>query len=189
MQHGHNLDSRPPSQLQRCNICRHLRNKLSSERLHAIIGEAVEIEQSFLCDALPVDLIGMNARLMEQYIQFVADRLLVALGAPKMFSVSNPFDWMELLSLQCAPQSTGACLDGHRRSCGSILAGHAAVPAQRKLFRCLHVGTCTAYLLAALQSVARECKDAVHGDLCLHRLRCQHACLSSFAMQGQDQLL
>ena len=84
---------------------RHLRTKLTPERLHTIIGEAVEIEQSFLCDALPVDLIGMNARLMEQYIQFVADRLLVALGAPKLFSVSNPFDWMELLSLQCVPQA------------------------------------------------------------------------------------
>ena len=84
---------------------RHLRTKLTPERLHTIIREAVEIEQSFLCDALPVDLIGMNARLMEQYIQFVADRLLVALGAPKLFSVSNPFDWMELLSLQCVPQA------------------------------------------------------------------------------------
>ena len=89
---------------------RHLRTKLSSERLHAIIEEAVEIERSFLCDALPVDLIGMNSRLMEQYIQFVADRLLVALGAEKLYKSSNPFDWMEMLSLQYAPDSPALCL-------------------------------------------------------------------------------
>ena len=85
------------------DACRHLKNKLSPERLSTIISEAVDIERSFLCEALPVDLIGMNARLMEQYIQFVADRLLTALGTPKLYHVSNPFDWMELLSLQCAP--------------------------------------------------------------------------------------
>lgn len=82
--------------------CRLLNNKLSQQRLATIIGEAVEIERSFLCDALPVDLIGMNAKLMEQYIQFVADRLMVALDADKLYNASNPFDWMELLSLQYA---------------------------------------------------------------------------------------
>ena len=82
-----------------------MKKKLSNERLSTIISEAVDIERSFLCDALPVDLIGMNAGLMERYIQFVADRLLTALGAPKMYNVSNPFDWMELLSLQCAPST------------------------------------------------------------------------------------
>jgi hypothetical protein len=108
------------------------------------VSEAVEIEKEFICDALPVDLIGMNSRLMGQYIEFVADRLLVALGNPKvgaagrgmagtagaagrswgrascsgglvsllhkpsmsrllspqMYNVKNPFDWMELISLQ-----------------------------------------------------------------------------------------
>ena len=70
------------------------------ERLAAIVTEAVEIEKEFICDALPVDLIGMNSRLMSQYIEFVADRLLVALGNEKSYNVKNPFDWMELISLQ-----------------------------------------------------------------------------------------
>ena len=62
--------------------------------------EAVEIEQAFLIDALPVSLIGMNCTLMCQYIEFVADRLLVALGNDKHYDSANPFDWMELISLQ-----------------------------------------------------------------------------------------
>ncbi len=61
---------------------------------------AVELEKEFICDALPVDLIGMNSRLMSQYIEFVADRLLVALGNEKTNNVTNPVDWMELISLQ-----------------------------------------------------------------------------------------
>lgn len=87
------------------------------------MGEAVEYEKEFVCDALPVSLIGMNADLMSQYIEFCADRLLVALDAPKLFNATNPFvrrspcappmaqrvpnrnpdpnqDWMELISLQ-----------------------------------------------------------------------------------------
>ncbi|BEI83752.1 hypothetical protein CcaverHIS002_0403560 [Cutaneotrichosporon cavernicola] len=66
----------------------------------SIIKEAVEIEQEFLTDALPVSLIGMNAKLMCQYIEFVADRLLVALGNPKIWNSTNPFDFMEMISLQ-----------------------------------------------------------------------------------------
>lgn len=77
-----------------------LNNKLSAERVLEIITEAVSIEQEFVCDALPVDLIGMNGRLMSNYIEFVADRLLVALGCEKHYRTANPFDWMELLSLQ-----------------------------------------------------------------------------------------
>jgi ribonucleoside-diphosphate reductase subunit M2 len=77
-----------------------LNNKLSTERIADIVTNAVELEKEFICDALPVDLIGMNARLMSQYIEFVADRLLVALGNEKVYNVSNPFDWMELISLQ-----------------------------------------------------------------------------------------
>jgi ribonucleoside-diphosphate reductase subunit M2 len=65
-----------------------------------IIVEAVAIEQKFLTEALPVDLIGMNSGLMNQYIEFVADRLLVALGCPKYFHSENPFDFMEMISLQ-----------------------------------------------------------------------------------------
>ena len=65
-----------------------------------IIGDAVEHEKEFVTEALPVALIGMNSGMMAEYIEFVADRLLVALGAPKMYNKSNPFDWMELISLQ-----------------------------------------------------------------------------------------
>ena len=64
------------------------------------MGEAVEYEKEFVCEALSVDLIGMNKELMSTYIEFCADRLLVALGAPKLFNATNPFDWMELISLQ-----------------------------------------------------------------------------------------
>lgn len=77
-----------------------LNNQLTHERLYTIIGEAVEIEKEFICDALPAALIGMNATMMGQYIEFVADRLLAALGVAKKYNVSNPFDWMELISLQ-----------------------------------------------------------------------------------------
>ncbi|KAJ8766326.1 hypothetical protein K2173_022385 [Erythroxylum novogranatense] len=68
--------------------------------LHDIVHEAVEIEIEFVCEALPCALIGMNATLMSQYIKFVADRLLVALGCQKKYDVENPFDWMEFISLQ-----------------------------------------------------------------------------------------
>eukprot|EP01104_Vermistella_antarctica_P002541 TRINITY_DN12781_c0_g1_i1.p1 TRINITY_DN12781_c0_g1~~TRINITY_DN12781_c0_g1_i1.p1 ORF type:complete len:429 (+),score=150.41 TRINITY_DN12781_c0_g1_i1:130-1287(+) len=64
-----------------------------------IIKEAVEIEKEFVTSALPVDLIGMNSRLMSDYIEFCADRLLVALGCPKVYDAKNPFEWMELISL------------------------------------------------------------------------------------------
>ena len=74
--------------------------KLSEAEIQAIITEAVEIEQEFITDALPCSLIGMNAKLMKQYIAFVADRLLVQLGAEKVYNVTNPFDFMELISLE-----------------------------------------------------------------------------------------
>lgn len=79
---------------------RHVVNKLDPEVLRAIITDAVEIEKEFVSDALPVNLIGMNAELMRQYIEFVADRLLVALGQPKVYQVENPFPWMDMISLQ-----------------------------------------------------------------------------------------
>jgi ribonucleoside-diphosphate reductase beta chain len=78
----------------------YLTNKLSQERVFEIISDAVRIEQEFVTDALPVSLIGMNAELMNQYIEFVADRLLVALGYEKMYKATNPFDFMEMISLQ-----------------------------------------------------------------------------------------
>lgn len=83
-----------------CLLYSMLKSKLTIERVHEIIGNAVEIEKEFVTDALPVDLIGMNAKLMCQYIEFVADRLLVALGYRKLFNATNPFDFMELISLQ-----------------------------------------------------------------------------------------
>lgn len=83
-----------------CLLYSLLRTKLSKERVRGIVKEAVEIEREFVCDALPCALVGMNAGLMSQYIQFVADRLLAALGYGKLYGVANPFDWMELISLQ-----------------------------------------------------------------------------------------
>eukprot|EP00188_Purpureofilum_apyrenoidigerum_P001335 Plantae.Rhodophyta-Purpureofilum_apyrenoidigerum.ctg17245.p1 GENE.Plantae.Rhodophyta-Purpureofilum_apyrenoidigerum.ctg17245~~Plantae.Rhodophyta-Purpureofilum_apyrenoidigerum.ctg17245.p1 ORF type:complete len:368 (+),score=83.08 Plantae.Rhodophyta-Purpureofilum_apyrenoidigerum.ctg17245:107-1210(+) len=74
--------------------------RISESRIHDILLSAVECEKEFICDSLPVDLIGMNKDLMSQYIEFVADRLLVSLGYRKLFSAKNPFDWMELISLE-----------------------------------------------------------------------------------------
>ena len=74
--------------------------KIDKSRIHEIIKEAVEIETEFICDALPCKLIGMNSDLMTQYIQFVADRLCVQLGYKKIYNVTNPFDWMEFISLE-----------------------------------------------------------------------------------------
>jgi ribonucleoside-diphosphate reductase beta chain len=79
---------------------RHLKNPLDPEVVKNIITDAVEIEKEFVSDALPVNLIGMNAEMMRQYIEFVADRLLVSLGLPKTYHVENPFPWMEMISLQ-----------------------------------------------------------------------------------------
>lgn len=78
----------------------HLIHKLAPETVQKIIADAVEIEKEFVTDALPVKLIGMNAELMCQYIEFVADRLLMELGCPKIYESSNPFDFMEMISLQ-----------------------------------------------------------------------------------------
>jgi ribonucleoside-diphosphate reductase beta chain len=83
-----------------CMLYAKLEKKLTDEELHTIVSEAVVYEKEFVCDALSVDLIGMNSRMMSTYIEFCADRLLVALGAPKLYNAANPFDWMELISLQ-----------------------------------------------------------------------------------------
>lgn len=87
------------------HLNRILDNKLSFETVESIIKEAVDIEKEFICEALPVDLIGMNSTLMSNYIEFVADRLLVALGCEKVYKTKNPFDWMEAISLQYVPVS------------------------------------------------------------------------------------
>ena len=83
-----------------CLLYSKLTNKLNEKTIHDIIISAVEIEKEFVCDALPVSLIGMNARLMAQYIEFIADRLLYALGVEKLWNTPNPFEWMEMISLQ-----------------------------------------------------------------------------------------
>ncbi|KZT62919.1 putative small subunit of ribonucleotide reductase [Calocera cornea HHB12733] len=83
-----------------CLLFSHLRRRPHPDTVRRIITEAVTIEQTFLTDALPVALIGMNSTLMNQYIEFVADRLLVALGNDKVYNVTNPFDFMDLISLQ-----------------------------------------------------------------------------------------
>jgi ribonucleoside-diphosphate reductase beta chain len=83
-----------------CLLYGMLENKLSQEEVYGIIAHAVEIEKEFVTDALPVALIGMNAKMMQQYIEFVADRWISELGYPKMFHANNPFDFMEMISLE-----------------------------------------------------------------------------------------
>ena len=78
----------------------HIENKLDKKEVEQIILDAVEIEKEFILDALPVKLIGMNSDLMSQYIEFVADRLLVELGNDKVYNATNPFDFMDMLSIQ-----------------------------------------------------------------------------------------
>ncbi|CAM1502831.1 Fc.00g076070.m01.CDS01 [Cosmosporella sp. VM-42] len=82
-----------------CLLHSHLKNRASKQVIAEIITDAVTIEQEFLTEALPCALLGMNANLMKQYIEFVADRLLVALGNEKIYKSSNPFDFMENISL------------------------------------------------------------------------------------------
>jgi ribonucleotide reductase beta subunit family protein with ferritin-like domain len=83
-----------------CLLYSHLQNQLDKERVYEIIRDAVEIEKRFVSDALPVELIGMNSGLMCSYIEYVADRLIFCLGYPKIYNATNPFDWMDLISLQ-----------------------------------------------------------------------------------------
>lgn len=78
----------------------HLVNKVPKERIKEIIVDALEIEREFITESLPVKLIGMNADLMEQYLEFVTDRLLMELGCEKVYNSENPFDFMEMISLE-----------------------------------------------------------------------------------------
>ncbi|SDG63998.1 ribonucleoside-diphosphate reductase beta chain [Flavobacterium omnivorum] len=78
----------------------HLVNKVPKERIRSIIVDALHIEREFITESLPVSLIGMNAVLMTQYLEFVADRLLVELGCDREYNTTNPFDFMDMISLQ-----------------------------------------------------------------------------------------
>lgn len=83
-----------------CLLYSCLLHPLPQSTVHDIVADAVALEREFCCEALSVSLVGMNAQLMSQFIEFVADRLLVALGCEKLYNVPNPFDWMEMISLQ-----------------------------------------------------------------------------------------
>ena len=78
----------------------HLVNKVPKDRIRSIIVDALNIEREFITESLPVSLIGMNATLMTQYLEFVADRLLVELGCDREYNTTNPFDFMDMISLQ-----------------------------------------------------------------------------------------
>jgi ribonucleotide reductase beta subunit family protein with ferritin-like domain len=83
-----------------CLLYSMLKNQLPEDHVHEIVRGAVEVEREFICESLNCELIGMNAGLMTKYIEFVADRLLTCLGCTKIFNSDNPFDWMELISMQ-----------------------------------------------------------------------------------------
>jgi ribonucleoside-diphosphate reductase beta chain len=83
-----------------CLLFSMLQNKPGEQEVKDIITEAVAFEKEFVTDALPVSLIGMNAETMGQYIEFVADRLLLSLGFSKVYGTSNPFSWMDMISIQ-----------------------------------------------------------------------------------------
>ena len=83
-----------------CLLYGQLVTKLPDSRVNEIICDAVTIEKEFVKDSLPVELIGMNSDMMGEYIEFCADRLLEALGCPKVYNANNPFDWMVMISLQ-----------------------------------------------------------------------------------------
>ena len=85
--------------------------------VHEIVADAVRLEREFCCDALSVALVGMNADLMGQYIEFVADRLLLELGCERLYHAANPFDWMEMISLQARPFPFVSCMS-EQHSCG-----------------------------------------------------------------------
>lgn len=78
----------------------HLIHKVSKERITEILTEALDIEREFITESLPISLIGMNSKLMTQYLEFITDRLLVELNCPRVYNVTNPFDFMEMISLE-----------------------------------------------------------------------------------------
>ncbi|KAG7562766.1 hypothetical protein FFLO_01827 [Filobasidium floriforme] len=112
-----------------CLLFTHLKRRPHPDTVEKIIREAVELECEFLTDALPVSLIGMNEKLMCQYIRFVADRLLVALGNEKVYNDTNPFDFMEMISLQGKANFFESRVSAYSKSSvnQSIDADHSAV--------------------------------------------------------------
>ncbi|KAK1920969.1 putative ribonucleotide reductase small subunit [Papiliotrema laurentii] len=125
-----------------CLLYEHLRHQCPEEQVHDIVSEAVEIEKEFLTDALPCALIGINADLMRQYIEFVADRLVVALGCSKLYHATNPFDWMELISLQGKANFFESRVSSYQKAnvsrSGTPIGqkeGEEAVKNQRRVFR------------------------------------------------------
>ena len=83
-----------------CTLYEEIERKVPKAKVHKIIREAVKIEKEFITKSLPCDLIGMNSKLMSQYIEFVADRLSVQLGCGKIYSATNPFDFMERICME-----------------------------------------------------------------------------------------
>jgi ribonucleoside-diphosphate reductase beta chain len=83
-----------------CELYSMLAHKLSQSQVEAIMAEAVAVEAQFVCEALPVELIGMNSKSMAQYIEYVADRQLATMGYTRKWNSANPFDWMEMISLE-----------------------------------------------------------------------------------------
>jgi ribonucleotide reductase beta subunit family protein with ferritin-like domain len=83
-----------------CLLYSMLNEKLSEAEIHKIINDAVTIEKEFILEALPCSLLGMNKELMSQYIEYVADRIIVQLGYSKLYNATNPFDWMEMISIK-----------------------------------------------------------------------------------------
>ena len=88
------------SAFDQCHRTGYLKDRPSKEIIENIIKEAVSIEKEFITESLSCRLIGMNDKLMSEYIEFVADRLLLMLGLDKIYNTNNPFDWMEMISVQ-----------------------------------------------------------------------------------------
>ena len=105
-----------------CLLYGMLQGRLSEQRVRQIIGDAVRIEKLFVCDAIPVELIGMNAQLMSQYIEYVADRLLLTLGHARLYGASNPFEWMEMISLQGKTNFFEKRVGDYQKA--GVMAGH-----------------------------------------------------------------
>lgn len=99
-----------------CAMFKRLSSPPSQKIITEIIRSAVDIEREFLTDALPVRMLGMNSELMTEYIQFVADRLLVALDCPKVYNVKNPFDWMEAISMEGKTNMFERCISEYQKA-------------------------------------------------------------------------
>jgi len=105
-----------------CLLYSKMNKRLTQTEIEKLIREAVEIETNFVCKSLPVNLIGMNATLMAQYIEFVADRLLDVLGHTKIYNVKNPFEWMEMISLQGKTNFFDKRVGEYQKA--GVMAGH-----------------------------------------------------------------